>query len=291
MLVKLYRTLIGVTGVICASATASNAGYIVPGETAGLAALSPLPEGIYVVNNYTYGGTNAGALGVEIPYFVWSTPWTFSNTRIEFIGVTPSANIEDPGFHRFGMISIAYGGILAHDFGGGFTGGVMALARSADPDPTIAAASGRTTASAVFGGGLYYTTDGYHLAATAIYSTSLGGAVTGVAGGGNNDTIGVDFSATKSFGKLELGFVGFTYADATNLQTSVGGTRNRETELGGLIGYDFGPVTAQAYVTRAVTTTYNGVKAPDETRGWLRLIVPLWQAPTQVAAAPLKARY
>jgi hypothetical protein len=58
-----------------------------------------------------------------------------------------------------------------------------------------------------------------------------------------------------------------------------------------LLGYDFGPFSLQAQVTHALSSTTNGVEGGKETRGWLRLIVPLWVAPTQVAAAPLKARY
>ena len=53
--------------------------------------------------------------------------------------------------------------------------------------------------------------------------------------------------------------------------------------VGGLIGYDFGPVTAQAYVATTVANA-NVNRRTDTVEGWFRLIVPLY-SPTAVAAA------
>jgi hypothetical protein len=49
--------------------------------------------------------------------------------------------------------------------------------------------------------------------------------------------------------------------------------------VGGLVGYNFGPVNLQAYLTRdVVQRNYRG----RETRGWLRVIVPLYQDKDEV---------
>ena len=50
--------------------------------------------------------------------------------------------------------------------------------------------------------------------------------------------------------------------------------RQGQFAVGGLVGYNFGPVNLQAYVTRdVVQRNYAGV----ETRGWLRVTVPIYQ--------------
>jgi hypothetical protein len=259
----------------------SYAASLLPGETMGLAALSPLPEGIYGLDLESYGGTSAQRVGVNIPILVWSTPWSFANTRVELIGAVPFAHLDGDTNH-VGLITPLYGAIFAHDFGGGLTGGVLVGLRGEDPDPVLAAATGRTTLQGDFRGGLYYSHDGWNLAATGWVTSSFGG------NNQNNDSAGVDYSLTRTFDKLEVGFVGYTYGDISN--GALSGGRNGQTELGGMVGYNFGPFTAQALVTQAIYTTVNGIQdGRNETRGWLRLIVPLWSP--NCPAAPLKARY
>ena len=43
--------------------------------------------------------------------------------------------------------------------------------------------------------------------------------------------------------------------------------------VGGLFGYDFGPLTLQAYATTDVVEHNYGGR---DTRGWFRMIIPLW---------------
>jgi hypothetical protein len=55
-----------------------------------------------------------------------------------------------------------------------------------------------------------------------------------------------------------------------------GYARQRQFAAGGLVGYDFGPVDLQVYVTSTVwQENYGGY----DTRGWFRLVVPLWSPP------------
>jgi hypothetical protein len=53
--------------------------------------------------------------------------------------------------------------------------------------------------------------------------------------------------------------------------------------VGGLIGYDFGPVKLQTYVTTDVSQdNYGGY----DTRGWTRIIIPLgnpWPTPAPMS--------
>ena len=85
-----------------------------------------------------------------------------------------------------------------------------------------------------------------------------------------------------------MGFTGFGDID-TQVRNLSG--RHSELELGGLVGYDFGKFSLTGIVTRSVIERNSLIAAslPQETRGWIRLIVPIYVAPT--APAPVVARY
>lgn len=71
----------------------------------------------------------------------------------------------------------------------------------------------------------------------------------------------------------------------TNL---IGVYKQSQFALGGLVGYNFGPVIAQVYVTRDIAqSNYTGY----DTRLWTRLIVPLWNPDAPVARKPLVTKY
>src|SRR6202040_2103625 len=64
---------------LCATAPVALAGSVTqPGETVGVAAGTPLPEGLYFVNAGNWGNRRGvdTAAGVDIPVVAWSTPWT-----------------------------------------------------------------------------------------------------------------------------------------------------------------------------------------------------------------------
>ncbi len=88
----------------------------------------------------------------------------------------------------------------------------------------------------------------------------------------------LDLTATKKFGKWQVGGVAFA---STDLPTGVAGSRPQgQIAVGGLIGYNFGPVNLQAYVTRdMIDRNYGG----RDTRAWLRAVVPLYQDKQEAA--------
>ena len=71
------------------------------GETAGIAAYAPLPEGGYFLNlgnwgerdTMGHGGPNT-AVGVDIPALVWSTPYTILGARVELLVATPVVEVD-----------------------------------------------------------------------------------------------------------------------------------------------------------------------------------------------------
>lgn len=144
-----------------------------------------------------------------------------------------------------------------------------------------------------------YTGDGYNLTANLtanIYDSpaSFGGANT--VGFGNtrgpfviSDSLNLDLTATKKFGKFEIGAIGYGTMNFDISSVSLAAGNRGSFSLGGLIGYDFGPVTAQAYVAHTVA---NAVRRADTTEGWFRLIVPLYSpTPVVASAAPIIRKY
>ena len=79
-----------------------------------------------------------------------------------------------------------------------------------------------------------------------------------------------------AFGSVTFGVAGADPLFGQNVDRS-------QFALGGLVGYNFGPVITQAYIT---TDVYKSNYPTYETRGWMRAIVPLWnpEAPKAVVA-------
>ena len=310
---EMQRTIIAATlgAALSLSATVAHAGYMQPGETMGVSLISPLPEGVFFADLEDYGrspnlspGTNVG-LGVNIPVLLWSTPISFYNTRLEVMAAVPFAHIDGGGLDRFGAITYALGPLLAHDFGNGLTGGVGALLRTPDPSANIQDASGRTRPGVDLRQSLQYKVpagpfEGITLIQNASWTSCLCAAPQGITGDGllvatQNDMFSGDFTAEKTFGKVTIGFTGYGNIDTNNIArltaaATNGNTRERNVAVGGLIGYDFGRFTLTGIVTHSLyrNAIVPAVSAGEETRGWLRVIVPLYVAPT---ATPVVARY
>ena len=95
----------------------------------------------------------------------------------------------------------------------------------------------------------------------------------------NGDYFNYDLGLTKTIGKWEVGIVGA----GSNVAGVNGGKASSQFGLGGLVGYNFGPVITQFTVISDVASSGYAAK---ETIGFAHLIVPLWnpEAPKAVAA-------
>ncbi|GJD95381.1 transporter [Methylobacterium iners] len=306
------------------TATASYAQTTtVPGEQVGLATGAPLPEGIYALNTFVYRinentGPGSVDVGVNIPVLVWSTPLVPLGGRIELLVAPPTVftfgKNGGPAGARDISINVGtfVGGIWAFDLGGNvgvsLLGGVYLNELNGDRGVLVSNAGTflgapvlPQLASNTYRAGIAisYTGDGYNLTANLtgnFYDSPASFGGPNIAGFGNtrgpftiSDSLNLDLTATKKFGKFEIGAIGY---GTVNLDTSVGSLAagNRGSfSLGGLIGYDFGPVTAQVY---AATTVVTSVRRSETVEVWGRLIVPLY-SPTPVAAAatPIMRKY
>ncbi|ACL57177.1 transporter [Methylobacterium nodulans] len=295
----------------------------VPGEQVGLAVGAPLPEGVYAIDTFTYQRADqpgAADLGVNIPVLVWSTPWKVLGARFEAVVAPPTLF----SFSRTGGRDISanvgtfIGGIFAWDLGNNV--GVSYLAGVYLNDLNAGRFGGlNQLASNTYrqGWAISYTGDGWNLTANLTYNFydvparfEGPGLIPAFYGARfPSDALNLDLTATKKFGNFEFGAIGY---GTTNLRNnafrafgpscvglspaicgSVGPSGGGRFALGGLIGYDFGKFSVQAYVARDVATSarqtinIGGVpvvtnRADYRTEGWFRVIAPLYT----VAAAP-----
>jgi hypothetical protein len=297
---KRKLTAVVAAGVLslCSIAPTHARSVTQPGELVGLATGAPLPPGIYFVNTADWGCANTDpndtCIGVTIPVVAWATPWKVLGARLQFLFAAPAVEVGVPNtLYKSGFYNPAALVQLAWDLGGGW-GFSYAIGAYFDNDPAVSWSDTSLNQRV----GLSYTGGGWNLTANVVYGTHFD-SVTGsnlrlvspclgradLAGlNCNPDFLNLDLTATKTFGKWEFGPVAYGSWDVSD---PVNGYQNqRQFAVGGLIGYDFGPVKLQTYVTTDVTQdNYGGY----DTRGWTRIIIPLGNPfPTQ---EPLSRRY
>lgn len=258
---------------VAAFCPAAQAGSVTqPGETIGLATGAPLPEGVYFVDTADWGCRNTSpestCVGVNIPVLAWATPLNFLGARVQLLTAVPTVTVGVNGSdYTSGFYNPFLAGQLAWDLGNGF-GFSYLLGFYLGVNTGVAFDS--TSLNQRFA--LSYTADGWNLTANAIWGIQFDGYTSTV----NPDFLNVDLTATKKFGKWEIGPVAFYSTDLNNPAPFY--QKQSQFAVGGLIGYDFGPVILQAYLT---TDVYENNYGGNDTRGWGRIIIPLWspQAP------------
>ena len=244
------------------SAAPAMAGSVTqPGETIGLATGSPLPEGWYALDTTDYGQRTPPSnesIGVTIPVIAWSTPYHLLGARVQALVAAPLVEASTPGSHVSGWYNPWVAGQLAWDLGNGF-GASYLLGVYAGVDSPVADHS--TSLNQRFA--LSYVANSYTLSANVIYGSQFGSKTA-------PDYVNLDLTATKSFGKWSVGPVGYYSSDVS--KPTPGYQEQSQFALGGLVGYNFGPVVMQTYLTRGVAqSNYGG----DDTRFWFRFLVPL----------------
>ena len=260
---------VGVT--VATSATLVHAGSIMqPGETVGLAIGAPLPQGVYFIDTASQGnmrGVDDNDLFVNIPVLAWSTPWQFLGGRVEAYGAVPSVSFSGKVLDYTAVYNTAAFVGVAWDLGGGwgFSNfvGTYIPAGSAKLNQDFWTFNNRS--------GLSYTANGWDLTVHAIYGATSKDDGVKLA----PDFVNVDLTATKTFGKLEIGPVAYYSTDLTGV------AKQSQFAVGGLLGWDFGRFKAQVYGS---TDVYTENYAQEETRAWGRLIVPLWNPPKDTAS-------
>ncbi|WP_082502732.1 transporter [Methylobacterium sp. Leaf100] len=265
----------GVLGLGSGVAEAASAAQ--PGQTVGLPVGAQLPVGLYFVNTSSFGVRDTRPLGSEsninLPTFLWATPWSLFGARLNLAVIQPVVAASARGApYQSGIGVPLMAAQLAWKLSDNF--GVSYLFGGYHPVETRfviqnASLSHRFAAT--------YSGDGWNLTANLLYGIYLDPI--SPQGGVYPDYLNLDLTATKKFGKWEIGPVAFGSSD---LPTRFPGyQRQGQIAVGGLVGYNFGPVNLQAYVTQDVVERNYGGR---ETRGWLRVIVPIYKEATNSAA-------
>jgi hypothetical protein len=268
------------------------------GETTGIAAYAPLPEGGYFLNlgnwgerdTMGHGGPNT-AVGVDIPAIVWSTPYTILGARVELLVAQPLVEVDvDRTASYFGVYYPFIQPILAWDLGNGFSvgAGVGSYLPMKNELTHLIVGNVGTIRSNI---GINYVANNLTLAATGAWGHPYGEDSTTASS--KHDWSLLDLTAYYSWGKWQFGAVGYGSYDI-NTKSGIHGVpylRTAQFSVGPLVGYNFGPVIVQAKFTRDVAVENLG---GFDTRFWTNIIIPLWGAapaapPPAAAPAPVAA--
>ena len=288
-----------------------------PSERVGLDLATPLPEGVYFVDIASVGGYQLAGLGphgtsfsegsgfnYNVPVIAWSTPWTFNGIHVTLLAALPAAEVGTYSTihgqsYSYGLYTPFLAATFGYNFGNGFavsyTAGVyLPMTGTAGFDPLFDV----TTFHQMLA--LAYHANGWNLTGNFLYNIASNTSGTGGVGGlcqsafgagyfGNcQGLLGDDFiyslAVTKTIGKWEVGITGWGFVDtSTTAINTIYGGKQSEFALGGLVGYNFGPVITQLIVGSDVAVSNMPTR---DTRGVLHVIVPLWnpETPKVVAA-------
>src|SRR5215467_12267372 len=288
---------------LCTAAPALAGSVTQPGETVGLNTGTPLAPGWYAINTVDWGCRNTTpqhtCTGLTIPVVAWSTPWTIFGGRVQLLAAWPAVEVgvqrslsvnpdlNLPGTYFNGMYNPAVFGQLAWDLGYGW-GFSYLLGAYFDYHSPVAFSD--TSLNQRFA--LSYTANDWAATANVIWGIHTSSVTdrpqlspcpapvsltTGLPlNGCNPNFINVDLTVGHSFGKWQVAWVGFYSSDLN--APILGYQKQSQFAMGGLLGYDFGPVVLQGWLTSDVYEKNYGGK---DVRGWVRVVLPL-----NVAGAP-----
>lgn len=270
----ILSVVFGAASLYAASGAALAGSITETGETVGLALGAPLPEGVYFVNTASYISRDNGVNAiVNIPVVAYSSPVKIlKGTLWGYIAIPEVAvGLEQPAGNAYYASMYNPAGLvgLAWNLGNGF-GFSNVVGGYAPMDGEVEEKVGLGCNCWTFNerAALTYAANGLNLTAHAIYGTSGEDLKTHIQT--QPDYLNVDLTATKTFGKWEVGPVAYGSSD---LNSAHGSKEQSQFAMGGLVGYNFGPISTQAYMTHDVTqSNYGG----EDTRFYLRFVVPLW---------------
>jgi hypothetical protein len=272
---KFSAALLACTALAGATSAAHAGSELTPGISTGLALGAALPEGLYNITIPLYSvrtsRPNTHVAAAVPAWLIWSTPWTVLGGRIGFDVATPVAHvgIDRPvGISKTGWLNPLVETTIKWDLGGGFHFGLhegVHLPVTGDLQKIGAAYNFASFQQVV---ALSYLKDGWNVSASGVYGTGKTGTVVGK---NAPSWANIDLTATKTFGKWEVGAVAHGSTDLS--KPNVAYKKQSQFAVGGLVGYNFGPVIAQFKLTTDLTEKNYGGK---ETRGAFNIIIPLW---------------
>jgi len=256
-----------------------------PGQTVGIPTGAPLPIGLYFIDTSSFGARDIRPRGtdsnVNLPSFIWATPAEVIGGRLQLVVLQPITALSTRGApYQSGFGQTLLAAQVAWKLGANLNFSYLLGAYL--PSQTKIVIQNPVLHQRF---AITYNGDGWNLTGNFLYGTFFD--TRSSAGVYYPDFLNLDLTATKHFGKWEIGPVAFGSTDLPTANPSY--ARQGQFAVGGLVGYNFGPANLQAYVTRdVIQRNYAGL----ETRGWLRVTVPIGteQAGTP-APSPLARRF
>ncbi len=244
-----------------------------------------------------------GNLAYAIPvWLIWSTPWQILGGRIGFDTATGVADAWTPGntWHApvpatattpfipgfqdgigtDSWLNTLMEGSIAWSFGNGWNASLRAGAWL-NSTQTLPMALGRNYTAFMGGGSISYVANGWNLTSTGLWGS---GGENGRDNQWQNPWFNLDLTATKKFGKAEIGVIAYGSWDTGCAWH--GCLKESEFAIGGLVGYDFGSFIMQAKLAGDVDHQLDSTDVAKEVRGTINIIKPLWNPAPPLA--PLK---
>lgn len=291
---KLKSTLLGAVAALALTSTAFANVVTPPGERAGIDLASPLPEGVYFVDLAGVGNnrgsvTPSSAFDYNVPIIAWATPWTILGGRIQLLVAAPEASVSfgQNNLLARGIYNPFVAGQIAFNLGNGFSASYLAGAYIAVDSPNntgpLAGAWNQTTFHQQLA--LAYHGGGWNATANLMYGIVGDNNTSGLQ---NSNYFNYDLGLTHTFGKWEVGVIAYGsvngqingyYHNAVYQAYTPG---NSMFAVGGLIGYNFGPVIMQFSLSTDVASNYPS----KATFAGLHVVIPIWapEAPKAVVA-------
>ena len=255
----------GLAGI---SAQAGSAAQ--PGQTVGIPTGAPLPVGLYFIDTSSFGSRDitprSTDSNINLPSFIWATPAEVVGGRLQLVVLQPiTASSTRGAAYQSGFGQTLLAAQVAWKLGNDLNFSYLLGAYL--PSETKIVIQNPVLHQRL---AVTYNGDGFNITGNFLYGTFFD--TRSASGTFYPDFLNLDLTATKHFGKWEIGPVAFGSTDLPTANPSY--ARQGQLAVGGLVGYNFGPVNLQAYVTRdVVQRNYAGL----ETRGWLRVTVPIYQ--------------
>jgi len=241
-----------------------------PGFTSGIPVYAKVPEGLYYLNQHASSYRDPDDLDIRsnanVFFFYYQSPWELAGGALSFVvaptlfEVSTSSPTKSTD-HLFGMYNTYLGAQISWAtpidglrFGYRLSGYVPQGGEVAFDYGAIENRFGFT-----------YGKDGLSILANFIFGTPVGDD----RDDHQPDYFLADFHILQSFGKWTLGPVAHVSSDLNDV--GLAGEQS-QFALGGLVGYDFGPLTIQTKLTHDVYEENYGAK---ETVLWTNIIVPI----------------
>jgi hypothetical protein len=287
---KLFALGLGAAALSATALPAAANSWTQAGATMGSPAGFLPPPGLYFVGAANYGVSSTDsrglpdALGVGVQSFIWVPGWTFLGAQ--YAASATAIEIE-AGFHHANYVRGVYNPVvspvnlswnLGNGFGFSIGEGIYLPLTSTDVHNPGAGFEQHFNLS--------YIANDWVASINGWYTLSASDD----AGFRQPDTLNIDYTLARNFGKWEFGVVGYTSWDTNITNANRGLGKGEDIGIGGLLGYNFGPVDLQLKATHEIVSHGDAQYGPEDTRVWVTIVIPIWN-PTPPAAKPLVAKY